>query len=244
MLMIAPAKIKVAIILSGMQNVYERSIASIKEIEKNYKTHIFCHCWENESEMRNYGFESIKYPFPSCPAKSILEKYKNINYKISKNSLYKDYFDSLYNQIINKNGKSNSSLFSQFFSMNKADKLRRNYERDNCMKFDIVIRMRFDSLIKSKLVFEKFDLKKINVERSMYHFAEQVQPGKPKGINDQFAFGPSDLMTYYFDVFDQMVKIANEKNSRFCPHFILGQHLLNGNIPVDLLGITVRVHQD
>jgi hypothetical protein len=128
--------------------------------------------------------------------------------------------------------------------MNKADKLRRNYERDNCMKFDIVIRMRFDSLIKFPLVFEKFDLKKINIERSMYYFAEHVQPGKPKGINDQFAFGPSDLMTYYFDVFNHMVKITNEKNSYFCPHYILGQHLLNGKIPVGLLDIAVRVHQD
>jgi hypothetical protein len=39
-------------------------------------------------------------------------------------------------------------------------------------------------------------------------------------------------------------KITNEKNSYFCPHYILGQHLLNGKIPVDLLDIAVRVHQD
>ena len=163
MLMIAPVKMKVAIILSGMQNVYERSIASIKEIEKKYNTHIFCHCWENESEMRNYGFESTKYPFPSCPAKSILEKYKNINYKVSKNSLYKDYFDSLYNQVINKNGKSNSSLFSQFFSMNKADKLSpllkkelRRLIKSKMSGNRYIIKCKYKELLMKKISLKKF----------------------------------------------------------------------------------------
>lgn len=237
-------KLKVAVVLSGVQKLPEKSYASIQQIANCYKTNIFCHCWEHEPENDSYSFGKSKlFPIPLCTEKEFLDKFKNIKYKISKNSTYKEYFDSLYNQIKNKNGRPTSAFFSQFFSMNTADKLRREYEEKNNMKFDIVMRMRFDIDIKKPLIFENFDLNKINIpDNCGYDFAEIPKPGWYKGINDQFAFGPSNLMTYYFDVYEKMIEIANKGNTYFCTHAILAQHLLNGKIPVNRTHMLITTH--
>jgi hypothetical protein len=230
MLLIRRKKLKIAIVLSGMQRLPERSFKSIQEIEKNHNVHVFCHCWENDPRINNYCFGSKNHPFPENKAEDFLKKYKNILYEVSDNIFFKSNFDNLWCQIKNKNGSHNSSFFSQFFSMNKANKLRMEYEKNN-KKFDVVIRMRFDLLLKKSVKFNEYDLSKINIPYDSSYAFEKPEVGKPRGINDQFAFGPPDLMNCYFDVFDNIVNICN-KGHDFCPHAILGQHLLDNKVPV------------
>jgi hypothetical protein len=243
--MIKIKRLRVAVVLSGMQRIPEKSQASVQQIANCYRTNVFCHCWENEPEINNYSFgRTLHFPIPTCPAKEILQKFDNIKYKVSKCSLHREYFDNLFSQIKNKNGKPHGASFSQFYSMNKADKLRREYEEENNMKFDVVMRIRFDTDIKTRLIFENFDLKKLHIPPCQYDFTETPRPGMCKGIHDQFAFGPSDLMTHYFDVYDKMIEIANIEDLRtsFCTHPILAQHLLNGKIPVERPNIDIRAH--
>ncbi len=230
MLLPRPKKLKIAIILSGMQKLPERSLKSIQEIEKKYNVCVFCHCWENDPKINDYCFGSRNYPFPENKAEIFLKKYKNISYEVSDNNFYKNYFDNLWQQVKNKNGAKNSSFFSQFFSMSKANKLKIEHEKNNT-KFDIVIKMRFDLLIKKYIKFEEYDLSKINIPYDDSYAFEKPEKGKPRGVNDQFAFGPPDLMNCYFNVFDSIVDICN-KGSAFCPHAILGQYLLDNKVPV------------
>lgn len=235
-------KIKIAIVLSGMQKMHERSIASIKEIEKNYETKIFCHCWENNEKINNYCFNSRAFNLPNEPAETILKKYQNIFYRISDNRKYKNIFDHRFKSVKNNNGASNSSFLSQFYSMRRANSLKKRYEIENNCVFDCVIRMRFDSLISIPIIFENHNLEKINTQPSYYVYSRNVPAGRPKGINDQFAFGPSKLMDCFFDAYKNMVTISNE-GTCWCPHAILAEHLLRNKIEVIFdERILVKIH--
>jgi hypothetical protein len=232
---------KVAVVLSGTQKFPDRSLETISFLEKYYHVRTFCHCWENTSKLTQYNSAIRFYEYHDNPAEPHLKKYNNIIYKLEEIDHHIDHFNELWSKVKNGHVRSNSSYFSMYYSMKQADILRRDYESKNKMKFDCVIRMRFDSLIKEKFKLNSCNLDHINVPIDYQYAFEKPEGSKPRGINDQFAFGPSNLMTLFFNCFDHIIDICNS-GTYFCSHAILGQHLLNCKVPVDRPNVTINIY--
>lgn len=239
--MIHIPELNVAVVLSGTQKFPERSVETIRFLESLYNVKTFCHCWENTKQLTQYNSAIRHYEYEDNPAEPHLKKYRNITYKLEKIDDHMSYFNDLWSQVKNGHVRNNSSYFSMYYSMKQADIMRRNYEIQNNMKFDCVVRMRFDSLMKGKFKLTSCNLRHINVPIDYQYAFEKPEGSKPRGINDQFAFGPSDHMTQYFNCFDNIISICNS-GTYFCSHAILGQHLLNCKVPVDRPNVTVNIY--
>ncbi len=235
-------KLRIAFDVSGIQRFPHKSLNTIRNFETYCEAYTFIHTWENSDFLKNYCYSNVEYNLEE-PTESFVKRYPNVEYKIELNEYRKiaPYFDELFNKIKDPNWRKNSSHFSMFYSMKQADLLRRNFEQKYKIKFDCVFRMRFDSDMKTPFNPRSYNLNKLNVPMDYQYAYEKPIPGKQRGINDQFAWGPSDLMTYYCDVFDHIIPICNS-GTIFCPHSILGKHLLNRNLSVDRPTITININ--
>ena len=233
-------KLRIAIGISGIQRFSNKSLETIRNFQRFCDVYTFAHTWEHSDFLKKYCYSNVKFNLDET-AESILNKYPNVFYKVEKNERLTPHFDKLFYQVKDRNWRKNSSHISMFYSMKQADLLRRNFEQKYKIKFDCVFRMRFDSDMKTPFNPRSYNLKKLNVPMDYQYAYEKPIPGKQRGINDQFAWGPSDLMTYYCDVFDHIIPICNS-GTIFCPHSILGKHLLNRNLSVDRPTITININ--
>jgi len=233
------SKPKIALVFSGTQKFYESSLKTINKFQNKFDVFSFCHAWEPSDLLQNYNYSAVKFTLPSNPEK-ICQQYPNPIYKIEKPENLKSEFDAKFDQIKNKGWKKNSSNFSMFYSMEKADLLRTNYEKTKSIRFTWVVRIRYDTPIKSELDLNQYYNDKIYIPYD-HQYAFRTYEQKQPGINDQFAFGPPDLMTKYFDIYKNIVDICNSGSS-LCPHAIMAQHLNNKNLPVARPKLDIRIN--
>jgi len=131
---------KIAILLSG--HIRKNSILKgIKEFCDNPNFHIFIHTWDN------LGLKGNETSLNDLSVKSTviteIEKYTNLKkYDIENN---KSWIES---QEIKNNYFNFSSpeifIKSQLYSINKSYKLMEEYSKENNIKYDLVLKARFD----------------------------------------------------------------------------------------------------
>jgi hypothetical protein len=113
-----------------------------------------------------------------------------------------------------------------------SNNLKIVFEKENNYSFDIVYRMRFDSEILN-LEF----LPKEKIESNTIFI-----PGVHKdfgGINDQFAFGSSQSMDKYSNLFNN---IENFDVHSYNPEEILLKYLLTQNLEIKRSNLNVNIH--
>ncbi len=132
--------INIAILLTGHVRTYQQTFQSFfSNIINLNNVKIFCHCWNtighiascwwskngdgNQSEIDKLDIKN-KYN----PAKILIEEQKNF---ISQNKFY------------NEVG-GYSAVHSQWLSIYQAYKLMEEYEKENDMRFDVVLKTRYD----------------------------------------------------------------------------------------------------
>ena len=85
------------------------------------------------------------------------------------------------------------------YSIWKSNQLKKDYENENNIVFDRVIRMRFDS---------DFEGKELNLKK----LPECLNIPKGEdwcgGVNDQFALGTSQLMDIYSDLYNNLTNMG------------------------------------
>ena len=90
-----------------------------------------------------------------------------------------------------------------FYSLEKANDLKKKYEEKNNFKYDCVIRLRTDEFFyKDVGSLDDYDLNTVNVFDEYAHL--------DYGINDHFAFGSSKLMDKYLSVCSNLSDIIDE----------------------------------
>ena len=120
----------------------------------------------------------------------------------------------------NKNIESNpDSLFKMWYSIKRANDLKKQYEIDNGFKYDIVIKSRFDLKILDNINFKK-DYNSIFIPIGWDH---------RDGYNDLFAYGDSDSMNYYCSLYDCLIQYLKEGNV-IHPESLLKVHLNKSKI--------------
>ena len=213
----------IAICLSGSIRYPKIGLKSINKIIPN-NIKIFIHTWKNVKsgkflktihrlqekegikEMIDTDFNLLQYPYEKLQVDDFDIVYESIQ------SLY----DSLK---FNSYFRDDIGVLSMYYSIYQANKLKCEYENDNNMIFDRVIRMRFDS----DFVNELLDLRKtitfdLCIPDTRFDYT---------GINDQFAIGSSKTMDIYSNVYQDIHDLTE---CDYCGEEILKQQLDKHNI--------------
>lgn len=190
-----------AICLSGMIRFPEKALKSINNINCLNKK-IFIHTWNT---IDNKCLNEFKYE--SC----IIENYKDKEKE----------FNQLYNNFISRTitdetwigeQRQDVGICSMYYSINKSNLLKCQYEKIHNIIFDKVIRMRFDSDFQDKI---------LNIDQFNDDLFIPTGCDWCDGINDQFAIGPSKIMDIYSNVYLNMLNL----NCKYHPERILLSHL-------------------
>jgi hypothetical protein len=207
---------RTALCLSGQSRSYKKSIKSLKkEIIDKYDCDVFIHTWRDGGKKvgneyikdfeKSQWVEEIDYSF--------IKEYNPKKIKI-------DYTD--YNKFYKKTPLSRFyNTLMMWYSIYQSNNLKKEYEKEFGIKYDCVIRCRFD------LYFEKFEITELksntiylppneNIDNPFTtEMKEMLKIMGPRYMpNDQFAYGNSESMDYYSSVHELLDKDTNS----FCHH--------------------------
>ena len=189
---------KVGICLSGIPKFWKKSLLSIKKYFPD--ADIFIHAWDvDDEDISKETVQREEWYHRSVLGKGkynilqIIEQFNPVSYKIEKFKDKKNIFFSKREKYINEKIRqveptTNIGALSMFYSVYQSNKIKKEYEILKNKKYDIIVRMRFDSDIKDWRddLFE--NVSTICIPEGRDHAVN------PPGINDQFSFGPSELM--------------------------------------------------
>ena len=213
----------IAICISGSIRYPDKSLKSINKIVPN-NVKVFIHTWKNIKsgkflktihrlqdkegikEMIDTDFNLLQYSY---------EKLQIDDFDI----LYED-IKSLYDDIkFNSYFRDDVGVLSMYYSIYQANKLKCEYEKDNNIIFDRVIRMRFDSdFVNDSLNLIKTTDFDLCIPDTRFDY---------DGINDQFAIGSSKMMDIYSNVYQDIHELTE---CNYCGEEILKKQLDRHNI--------------
>jgi hypothetical protein len=208
------SSLKLALCLSGQA----RSLFQAKKyIQKNlldpYNVDVFCHTWKPQGGILQMKlFEDINFIYDP-----IYLAY-DMPIPATTNS---DMF------VPNASHPANFCT-SMFYSIYKANDLRIKQQLQNSVKYDFVIRSRFDLALNKVIDFNSLEKGKVYVSKDT--------DGPNPLLNDQFAIADPDTMNIYASTFLYLRKL-HESGVSFCGHEMLQEQLLRNSIPVERIDI-------
>jgi len=227
----------IAICISGSIRYPDKSLKSINKIVPN-NVKVFIHTWKNIKsgkflktihrlqdkegikEMIDTDFNLLQYSY---------EKLQIDDFDI----LYED-IKSLYDDIkFNSYFRDDVGVLSMYYSIYQANKLKCEYEKDNNIIFDRVIRMRFDSdFVNDSLNLIKTTDFDLCIPDTRFDY---------DGINDQFAIGSSKMMDIYSNVYQDIHELTE---CNYCGEEILKKQLDRHNIIPTRIKFPVNKNND
>lgn len=199
---------KVAVCLSGAVKHPEKSLESIKRIYPNEDLKVFIHTWDIK-DRKVYSADSFSGK-GGLSDLDILSEYNAEDILIENYNRKRLKFTRMYEEIqFHGSNRADIGIISMYYSIFKSNQLKRKYERKNKVKFDIVMRMRFDSNFNGvDLVLDPnlpgFNLNPANLK------SIQIPLGNDwAGINDQFALGSSSEMDMYCNLFNNLENLTD-----------------------------------
>jgi hypothetical protein len=184
---------KIALCLSGQPRSVKQGYEFVKKniLDGNDVT-VFCQVWEADgaADIEIYKPEVVLI---EKSLNTDLSKYTNVpppqpNWKV------KDPARSTWNQL---------------YAIKVANTLKSTYEQNENMKFDWVIRSRYDFAINVKIPFAELDNSKLYIPN-----CRQV-PNRDFG-NDQFAFSSSENMDKYADTYTHLDRFYDSGIQMMC----------------------------
>lgn len=221
---------RIALCLSGQPRfVQEVAPYIIENVCSGYNVDIFAHLWFDEDlQTKPYKFEGQWQSQKIRPTAidEVLQIYNPISYIIEPSKRFiddkiefepslkrywtwgepgKDFRDRIINNTI-----------SYYYSLYQVNNLKKVYEYANGFKYDWVVRCRTDTILHTKILYEKYNPKFVNFSNIS---------NQPDGmINDWFDFGSSKVMDAFmsvFPVFDlALEKCMTDNSNAFCPELI------------------------
>jgi len=219
---------KVAVCFSGTVRNPEIALESLKLIRPGNHIKIFAHTWSNLNTETDYLNGSIDHSDTSLLQGFNFETFLIENYQ-SKKIHFQKMYDFFNFKIHHATPRTDLGIISMFYSIYQSNLLKRNYETLNKLKFDKVIRMRFDSNFENKIL----DLTQLNSELNIPN--EEDWCG---GINDQFAVGTSELMDVYCDMYNSFSLI---RHVPYHPESMFGEYLKIRQVNLDRFDFKVSI---
>jgi len=200
---------KLALCLSGQAR---SKFEAYRYIKKNlldvYDVDVFCHTWKPQSSAIRL-FEELNTLY-----KPILFSYDTP----LPESINSDLF------VPNASHPANFCT-SMFYSIYRANDLRIRHQTLNDVKYDYVIRSRFDLALNKVIDFSSLQKGKVYVSKDT--------DGPNPLLNDQFAIADPDTMNVYASTFLNLRRLGVP----FCGHEMLQEQLTSNSIPVERIDI-------
>ena len=242
---------KIGVCISGhARNLNKTYLNFLKNLFSELNVNVFIHTWDttgeqksrsdsigigyNENKLSNDLLNNIK---KINPKKIIIE---NFLLKINKFKIPDSVF--MYGAPVNNQGIVNSTarpenIISQLYSINRSLLLLEEYETQNKMIHDLIIKLRFDFSLDSKLSEENI-IKAINDERIIYTLDKRKSSSSFENcikckkefhegihdsiISDLLLFGSAKSMKKYmrlyddyYEIYNRIIKDVNLENIRF-----------------------------
>ena len=117
---------------------------------------------------------------------------------------------------------------AMFYSLKRANDLKRAYEQEHGFRYDIVVRLRLDFFSTATLaeVIEHIRYEQKGWDRILYvpDMAQSV------GLNDQLALGSSETMDVYAGAYSTLADVA--ESDYFNPEYVLLRHVQRSGLKV------------
>jgi hypothetical protein len=198
---------KVALLLSGQFRNGRECYPSIYEnLIKHYDVDVFI---------------AYYYEEPDITLEELTELYKPkyIAYEKYDGELIEKF--DLTNNFLHYTESTPSSLCKMWYGNEMVKYVRNEYEKDFNVKYDVVIKCRFDVEL----------LEKVEIKLPENQIYIPIGWDHMDGVNDTFAYGDSNSMDYYLSAYHSLDGFINE--GRFIhPEMLLKAHLLRGNMMI------------
>jgi hypothetical protein len=137
----------------------------------------------------------------------------NIDHEITKE--LQSFYDESNLQLFNSRRNDATSVencINMFYKIMKCNQLKKQHENKYNFKYDIVVRLRTDTIFKNSVTFSE--------DKDKIFIPNNCDWG---GVCDQFAYGSSDLMDKFCDIFPN-IKNYFDEGCIFHPETLLQYH--------------------
>ena len=175
---------KIALCIVGQPRMWEKGYEyHHRNIIKGNDVTVFLHSWEMPGEqMQKISEKYQAHSFSTSPVPKVdLSKYTNAP---APSEVWKV-----------KDGKM--STYCQLYAIRECIQTKTDYENYHNMKFDWVVRSRFDFAINARVPFDTLNPNKLYIPNC------RMTPNRDFG-NDQFAFSSSKNMDLYADAYNHI----------------------------------------
>jgi hypothetical protein len=242
---------KIALCLSGQpRNAIQTSFRIKQSIIENNDVDVFLHAWYDSN---NLNFDK------RCPGhwnrsaepdidKKLIEIYQpkayifekpkhwsNPNIKVSEDNI-KRFFDY---GLKDPGGTETFGRYivdichSQWYSNSRVNFLKEQYSIENEIKYDCVIKLRYDVSPNVKINFNN-----VQFDDSVLYYQQLNQPLNM--VSDWFTMGSNKVMNVWSSLYYFIEPLCNQvisKENAWCNELLVRDHLINNNVtaqPIDL----------
>ena len=233
---------KIAVCISGAVRYPHLGLRSIQKIFPNEYVKIFIHTWKikNRDAFLN-TISGLEYKEIDKTVETNISCLENYDYEKLLIENYEDCekkFQTLFSNLkffpatdLEDQPRTDVGPISMHYSIHKANELKKEYEKENNIIFDWVIRMRTDS----DFLHDCLDLNSLTEELNIPCGEDWAS----NSINDQFAVGTSHAMNLYSNLYNN---IHYTQSCKYYPETILYSHLKNMNLNPYRIDFPVRIN--
>lgn len=212
---------KTCLLISGLPRQVQSCFDNInKNIILPNNPDVFIHTWSEDNKINDYIIDTYK------PIRHIFEPRK----KFVNDNLDLNYMLSTYAHAYDRN-RFIDMLYSSWYSNLKVNNLKEEYRLENNIKYDYVIKIRFDVVYNRPLIVSNYDSNQLNVN---------VRYDLPsKMTDDRIAFASNDIMNLYcggFTMFEFIYKLKYGIDKIFCGETIVYEVMKHFNINTNVIG--------
>jgi hypothetical protein len=234
---------KIAVCISGGVRYPHLGLQSIQKIIPNEYVKVFIHTWKiNNRDSFLSTVAGLQHKEVDKIVETNLSLLEDYNYEkllIENYDECQKKFEKLLNNLKfvpstdpeDEYPRSDAGPISMHYSIFKSNQLKGEYEKENNITFDWVIRMRTDSDFKSNIL----DVRSLSGELNI----PSGEDWSDSGINDQFAIGKSNAMDLYSNLYNNF---HHNQSVKYYTERILYSHLKNMNLVPNRIDFPVRIN--
>lgn len=205
---------KLALCLSGQPRSYAKAFEYIKRnLLDHYDVDVFIHSWKSKSNLNH------------------AKTFEYISGLYGPVTIFFDHeLPSTINSDMHVPNASHPTNFctSMFYSIYRANDFRIRHQTLNDVKYDYVIRSRFDLALNKVIDFGTLEKGKVYISKDT--------DGPNPLLNDQFAIADPDTMNVYASTFLNLRQL-HDSGVPLCGHEMLQEQLTRNNVPVERIDI-------
>jgi hypothetical protein len=200
--MLKYGKPRIAFCFSGQPRTWKKCVESWKEhLFKENQVDIFCHIWDYNTSIGHHDIPPVNVNVPATEINELLETLNPKKYTIESQ---KEFVPIREDQLITV-----SPWLSQYYGIMQCARLKRQYEIENDLQYDIVIKMRFDAFFNTS-IYPEFNQIKID-EYTMHGFHFGWDPITYAGrIGDIFWYANSETYDIISDFYINIPAIESK----------------------------------